>query len=869
MLEIWIGLIFTAIVAIAVLYIISIWVYKRAPANMGFIRTGWRGTKVCLGRGAIVLPVFHEISWISLESIKLLISRTRDQAVLTSDNIRVDVVTELYTHVGRTEDDLLTASRSLGEKTFDTEKVRNLLEAKVVSAIRSYAATKTLKELHQNRDAFAQQIKDNVFNSFRANGLELEEATIVSLEQTGKEFFRTDNVFDAEGLKVITEITSEARKKVHDTEKRTAVAIRQKDLDTELEMLEIERKEAVAKATQDKEISNEQARQLGEKQIYMLDRRKDVEQKELSNEVELEQIRTDREVSITQEAKKRETVEIQRDLALEQERRDKEIALIDKAREEELAEVKRRLALEMAEEHRQAELAAAERERRKAEINRETEVANSEEAARDIRHAAAEEAAISIRRRALETKLAMLEIDKNEAFAAVRHDREVSDEKATVLSEQQKLILERRLEVQNEEIRNELELERSRIGRDAEVALKMRDREAAEIQRQLARQQEERDSRIALIAKDEQVRQAEIKRELTVELEERDSEIALIAKEQEREVVDINRFRVREHEERDREIAFARKTKELEEVEIERLATSRDKVKAEHVVGSVGPISQAEQNQQVARINEEAEAEIARMHMVIQSEGRREAAERESDAILIRAKANSQAQTISAEGIEREAGARGRAEMAIEELRIENAQRMLEAEASGIEAKAGALNKYNEAATFLELAKLQIEAERDVHIDQAKAMGNALSQAQIRMYGGGDGTVDTIRSMFTTGFSLGEILEGVAQSLPDGLRERFAKNGVRGIWGRPYRSGEFKEMAERLNEMVHGAMANAKSRAIPFSEAVAVLEGEAGTDEGRKQALTLLKDANENGIFNDVSFDKVWALLQATAKAAD
>ena len=142
--ELWIGIFFTAIVVLAILYVISIWVYKRAPANMGFIRTGFGGTKVCLGRGAVVLPVFHEVSWISLETIKLIVSRSREQAVLTADKIRIDIVTELYAHVGRTEDDLLTASRSLGDKTFDAEKVRNLLEAKVVSALRSYAATKTL-----------------------------------------------------------------------------------------------------------------------------------------------------------------------------------------------------------------------------------------------------------------------------------------------------------------------------------------------------------------------------------------------------------------------------------------------------------------------------------------------------------------------------------------------------------------------------------------------------------------------------------------------------------------------------------------------------------------------------------------------------
>ena len=89
--ELWIGTFFSAIVVLAILYVISIWVYKRAPANMGFIRTGFLGTKVCLGRGAIVLPVFHEVSWISLETIKLIVSRSREQAVLTSDKIRIDI----------------------------------------------------------------------------------------------------------------------------------------------------------------------------------------------------------------------------------------------------------------------------------------------------------------------------------------------------------------------------------------------------------------------------------------------------------------------------------------------------------------------------------------------------------------------------------------------------------------------------------------------------------------------------------------------------------------------------------------------------------------------------------------------------------
>ncbi len=893
----WIGLFFSGIVALAILYVISIWVYKRAPANMGFIRTGFLGTKVCLGRGAVVLPVFHEVSWISLETMKLIVSRSREQAVLTADNIRIDVVTELYTHVGRTEDDLLTASRSLGEKTFDGEKIRNLLEAKIVGILRSYAATKTLKELHENRETFAQEIKETALESFRHNGLILEEVTIVTLEQAAKEFFKSDNIFDAEGLKIITDITSEAKRKVHDTEKRTTVAIRQKDLESQLELLEIERKEAFARAAQDKDVSNEQALQLGEKQMYMLNQRMAVEQREIDNDVELERKRTEREIAQTEESKKRESADIERLLNLEKERRDKEIALIGKAREEEIANIQRNLALEQAEKDRQIamiekakqeelaeidrtlareqaekdraiELSGKERQRQQAEIERETEVLELEEIARDARHEVSERTAISMRKRALETRVSILGIDKEEAFAVVGQEQEVSVEKARVLSEQQRTILERRSEVAHEEIAKEQSIEAARIKKDAALIDESRTREAAEIRRQLAREQEERDRDIALVGKAEELETAEIRRQLSHDLEEKNGEIQIIAKEQEREKADILRYLARDKEERDREIVIVNKTRELEEAEIKRLKVSADKEKAEHTVDTVRKVADAERDKDINRIREESAAEIAKMHMVKQAEARKDSAVQESDATIIRAKATSQAQTISADGIEKEAAARGRAEATVEGLRVENTQRMLEAEATGMEAKAEALKKYNDAATFLELAKLQIAAERDVHIDQAKAMGNALSQAQIRMYGGGDGTVDTIRDMFTSGFSIGEALEGVAQSLPEGLRNRFASNGIRGIWGKPGRGGQFKEMADQLGQLVRDTFDTKKKRDVSFSEALKILEGKASGD-AQTQAMSLLKDANENGVFDKVPFETVWSLLQATAKAAD
>ena len=990
--ELLITLIFLVIVLIAILYIISIWVYKRAPANMGFIRTGYLGTKVCLGRGAMVLPVFHEVTWVSLETLKLIVSRSRDQAVLTSDKIRIDVVAELYAHVGRSEEDLLAAARSLGERTFDTEKVRNLLEAKIVSALRSFAATKTLSELHENRDAFAKAVQNSVVESFHANGLTLEEVTIVTLEQSGKEFFDKDNVFDAEGLKVITAITSDARRQVHNTEKRTTVSIRQRELDTQLELLEIEKQEAFARANQDREVANEQAQQIGSKQMYVLDQRMAVEQKEIDNERALERMRAERDVNATEESRRREAAEIQKTLELEKARRDREIelvakteeeqlaniqrklaeeraerdrriALVDKAKEEELVEIARELAREQARTDKEIELIAKEQAREVADIERNTAVMSREEAARDERHQSSEATALSVRRRSLETRLAMLEIDKDEAFAQAQQEREVANERARVLSEQQRFILEQRWQVEQEEIAKARDLEAAQIQKDVAIVEETRKREAAEIRRGLARETEERDRDIALVAKtgeleqaevqrrlaveveergreialtgkdeeverarvkkvlaveveererevaltgkdeeverarvkkalaveveererevaltgkDEEVERARVKKALAVEVEERERDIALIAKEQERERADIQRFLAREQEERDRQIALAAKTRELEQAEAHRLEMTARREQAEHDAESVRHVADASRQKEIdrikaekdadtRRIEEENKAQITRMHLLTQAEARSLAAEREAEATLTRARATSEAQQIAADGIEREAGAVGRAEVHIETLRVENVQRRFEAEAVGIEAKAGALKKYNESATFLELAKLHIEAERDVHIDQAKAMGTALTGAHIRMYGGDGGTVDNIRQLFTSGFGIGEALEGVAQSLPEGLRDRLARDGIRGIFRRPDDSPLSGHVGQ-IGSLVEAHLADALD--TPFAAALDRLREAAGGDEEASRALAVLGSVNENGAFDDVPFATAWGLLQSLAKSS-
>ena len=448
-------------------------------------------------------------------------------------------------------------------------------------------------------------------------------------------------------------------------------------------------------------------------------------------------------------------------------------------------------------------------------------------------------------------------------------------------------------------------LEAAQIQKDVAIIEETRKREAADIRRGLARETEERERDIALVAKAGELEQAEVQRRLGVEVEERgreialtgqdeelervrvrkaraieteerEREIALIAKEQERERADIQRFLAREQEERDRQIVLAGKTRELEQAEAHRLEMTARREQAEHDAESVRRVADAQRQKEIdriraekeadtRRIDEENKAQITRMHLLTQAEARSLAAEREAEATLTRARANSEAQQISAVGIEREAAAVGRAEVSIEALRVENTQRRFEAEAVGIEAKADALKKYNESATFLELAKLHIEAERDIHIDQAKAMGTALTGAHIRMYGGDGGTVDNIRQLFTSGFGIGEALEGVAQSLPEGLRDRLARDGIRGIFRRPD-DGPLSGHVGHVQTLVDAHLADALD--TPFAAALDRLREAAGGDEQASRAVEVLGSVNEGGTFDDVPFATAWNLLQALAKSS-
>ena len=184
--------------------------YKRTAADMAFVRTGRGGNKVVLDGGAMVIPIFHRMLEINLRTMKLGVNPRGQNALITRDNLRANVLAQFYIRVQADEEHILNAARSLGESSVNAEAVEALVSEKLVSALRAIASQMDLFEIHTKRDEFAEKVKEHVKSDLEANGLLLESVTISELDQTDPGELSDNNVFDAQGKRKITEITAAA-----------------------------------------------------------------------------------------------------------------------------------------------------------------------------------------------------------------------------------------------------------------------------------------------------------------------------------------------------------------------------------------------------------------------------------------------------------------------------------------------------------------------------------------------------------------------------------------------------------------------------------------------------------------------------------
>tara|TARA_R100000027_G_scaffold1806_2_gene1980 strand:- start:4268 stop:6079 length:1812 start_codon:yes stop_codon:yes gene_type:complete len=249
---IWIGI---GIAALIFFGVVVARLYKRSSKEIAFVRTGLGGEKVILDGGAIKLPVFQEIVAVNMRTLRLQVDRKNEDGLITADRMRVDVTAEFYVRVKPEKESIAKAAQTLGDRTLQPEKLKELLQGKFVDSLRAVAAGLSMEQLHEKRAEFVQSVQSSVSEDLLKNGLELESVSLTALDQTGRTYFKEDNAFDAQGLAKLTSITEAKREERNRIEQETRVKIETKNLEASRESFHIKRDEEMARLDQEREVA--------------------------------------------------------------------------------------------------------------------------------------------------------------------------------------------------------------------------------------------------------------------------------------------------------------------------------------------------------------------------------------------------------------------------------------------------------------------------------------------------------------------------------------------------------------------------------------------------------------------------------------
>jgi uncharacterized membrane protein YqiK len=361
------ALIGVAVVVAIVVWLLH-WLYLRSSKERAFVRTGLGGQKVVMNGGALVLPIIHEVIPVNMNTLRLEVARGRERAIITKDRMRVDVTAEFYVRVQAGPEAIAAAAQTLGQRTMQPDALKELVEGKFIDALRTVAAEVTMEEMHEKRGDYVKRVRAAAAADLLQNGLELETVSLTQLDQTAMEFFNPSNAFDAEGLTRLTETIETRKKKRNDIEQDTMIQIRNKNLDTERQALDIDRELEYARLQQERELEIKRATQKAEVTREKAAREQEAERAQIEARQAVERARIAAERAVDEERIERERtvqeLEIGRRQAIELAEQQRAIAVAEqsKAQSEAQAAADQARAKAVAEEEkvftvREAELA--------------------------------------------------------------------------------------------------------------------------------------------------------------------------------------------------------------------------------------------------------------------------------------------------------------------------------------------------------------------------------------------------------------------------------------------------------------------------------------------------------------------------------
>lgn len=383
--------------------------------------------------GGIVLPVIHkaEIMDISLKTIE--IDRRGQEGLICRDNIRADIKVAFFVRVNKTKEDVLKVAQSIGcNRASDRETLEELFIAKFSEALKTVGKQLDFEDLYKERDSFRDKIIELIGKDL--NGYVLEDAAIDYLEQTPLAALDPQNILDSQGIRKITELTSQQNIQTNELKNQEKMTITQQDVKAKETILELQRQQADAEAKQAREIKNVQDREQAEIDMVGAQERlrSEAARIQTAEKVAIHEENKTREIEVAQQNRARvvgiETERVQLAQAQEAIAREREIELQRIAKEKALEEQRRDIALVIRERVAVEKTVAEEEEQIKT--LRTTSEAEREKQATIIQAEAKAQEAFVVDIKAAEAATEVAKFKTQEKITLAQAEREASDNTA-------------------------------------------------------------------------------------------------------------------------------------------------------------------------------------------------------------------------------------------------------------------------------------------------------------------------------------------------------------------------------------------------------------------------------------------------------
>jgi uncharacterized membrane protein YqiK len=364
---------------------------------------------------------------------------------------------------------------------------------------------------------------------------------------------------------------------------------------------------------------------------------------------------------------------------------------------------------------------------------------------------------VEIKQRDTNTAKEKLALEQDLAFAAATQDREVRSRQSVEKSTADRAIYEQEQAAEQARIAKERAVKLSEIEMEQTILVqderKQQEYQTAEIVRNQAVQVADQSKQIAVLSEQQKREAAE-------------KELLLVAAQREQAAQDVKTVE---------ETAAAKRQAQIQVIEAERDA-QRAMIDRKNVVEieALKKIRQAEfeaAQKQAETKRTQAQAESDAEKMLADAERARTSATGLAEAEVLRAKAEAaklqgmaEANVIQAKAKATETEAEVIRAKGLAEAEAVKAKGLAEAE--GQKAKAEALAAFDNVSQKLELQRMQLDAQVQVGVARAQAMGAAIANMQIKMFGTPDAADSILRMM-----SFAEGLNDVVGAVPPSVRE--------------------------------------------------------------------------------------------------